>query len=173
MARAVVGFDGFQDQTGTNANPIDALLGPLQNNDGPVATFALLPGSPAIDRGNTASTCAATDQRGVRRPQTLSCSIGAFEPVSPQTGPTFVVNTDQDTAGDDCSVGFCSLRAAINAVNALPPNPATPYRIHFSIGESGLRTIAFATRPPALRNPVVVDGTTQSGSIARRARPSA
>jgi len=31
-----------------------------------------------VDQGNTA-TCAATDQRGVARPQGLACDIGAFE----------------------------------------------------------------------------------------------
>ena len=34
----------------------DPLLGPLQNNGGPTFTHALLPGSPAIDRGNPSFT---------------------------------------------------------------------------------------------------------------------
>jgi CSLREA domain-containing protein len=36
---------------GSAANPIDPRLGPLQNIGGPTLTRALLPGSPAIDRG--------------------------------------------------------------------------------------------------------------------------
>ncbi|MCB0182829.1 MAG: DUF11 domain-containing protein, partial [Caldilineaceae bacterium] len=37
-----------------------------------------LPGSPALDAGDTA-TCATTDQRGIARPQSDSCDIGAIE----------------------------------------------------------------------------------------------
>ena len=40
--------------------------------------YPLLLGSPAIDAGNP-STCLATDQRGVARPQGARCDIGAFE----------------------------------------------------------------------------------------------
>ena len=63
----------------------DPLLGPLQNNGGPTLTHALLPGSPAIDNGNTTRT---TDQRGAPRPfhdpnspngSGNNSDIGAFE----------------------------------------------------------------------------------------------
>jgi hypothetical protein len=37
---------------GTSAAPIDPLLGPLADNGGPTRTHALLPGSPAINRGD-------------------------------------------------------------------------------------------------------------------------
>ncbi len=40
-------LNGPGDQINT-----DPLLGPLQNNGGPTSTYALLPGSPAIDRGD-------------------------------------------------------------------------------------------------------------------------
>jgi hypothetical protein len=67
------------------------LLGPLQNNGGPTFTLALLPGSPAIDKGK--SFGAATDQRG--RPRVYDfptianaaggdgSDIGAFELTPP------------------------------------------------------------------------------------------
>ena len=42
------------------------LLGPLQDNGGPTLTMALLPGSPAIDQGNSFGL--TTDQRGLPRP---------------------------------------------------------------------------------------------------------
>jgi hypothetical protein len=45
-----------------NTNP---MLGQLQDNGGSTPTHALLPGSPAIDKGNTSLT---TDQRGFPRP---------------------------------------------------------------------------------------------------------
>jgi hypothetical protein len=56
----------------------DPKLGPLADNGGPTLTMALLPGSPAIDAGNT-SLAPATDQRGFPRPAGLAADIGAFE----------------------------------------------------------------------------------------------
>ncbi len=56
----------------------DPKLGPLADNGGPTWTMALLPGSPAIDAGNT-SLAPATDQRGLPRPVGLAADIGAFE----------------------------------------------------------------------------------------------
>jgi hypothetical protein len=40
------------NQIGTAANPVNALLGPLTNNDGPTMTHLLLPSSPAINAGS-------------------------------------------------------------------------------------------------------------------------
>jgi hypothetical protein len=56
----------------------DPKLGPLADNGGPTLTMSLLPGSPAIDAGNT-SLAPATDQRGFPRPAGLAADIGAFE----------------------------------------------------------------------------------------------
>lgn len=78
------------DQVGTDASPIDPLLGPLQMNGGPTATHALLPGSPAIDQGNSFGI--HFDQRHDKRPFVFSTipapggdgsDIGAFELESP------------------------------------------------------------------------------------------
>jgi hypothetical protein len=65
----------------------DALLGPLADNGGRTFTHALLPGSPAIDKG--VNTGATTDQRGEPRPFDFAAianasggdgsDIGAFE----------------------------------------------------------------------------------------------
>ncbi|RPJ00918.1 MAG: DUF11 domain-containing protein, partial [Chloroflexi bacterium] len=70
---------------GVNGNLIgqDPMLAALANHGGSTQTFALLPGSPAIDAGDDA-TCAAVpvnnlDQRGITRPQGAACDIGAFE----------------------------------------------------------------------------------------------
>jgi hypothetical protein len=57
------------------------LIGAFGNYGGPMQTFPLLPGSPAIDAGDD-TTCAqagSTDQRGIARPQGAHCDIGAFE----------------------------------------------------------------------------------------------
>jgi hypothetical protein len=59
---------------------VDPLLGPLQNNGGPTATFALLPGSPAIDAGDN-TDASQWDQRGPGFPRVVNgtIDIGAFE----------------------------------------------------------------------------------------------
>ena len=41
------------DLVGTTSNPLNPLLGPLQDNGGPTQTMALLPGSPAIAAGRS------------------------------------------------------------------------------------------------------------------------
>jgi hypothetical protein len=74
------------NQVGTVASPINPLLEPLQDNGGLTETHALLPGSRAIDKGNSFGL--TTDQRGFRRPVDFplpnapsgnSSDIGAFE----------------------------------------------------------------------------------------------
>lgn len=74
------GLTGLGDQTA-----VDPGLAPaLADNGGFTPTLALLPGSPAIDSGNP-GVCAATDQRGVFRPQdsdgygSILCDVGAYE----------------------------------------------------------------------------------------------
>jgi len=73
------------DQVGAGSNPIDPMLGPLQNNGGFTETHALIVGSPAIDGGNPQGcqdpdgNIIETDQRGISSPQSAACDIGAFE----------------------------------------------------------------------------------------------
>jgi predicted outer membrane repeat protein len=75
------------DQVGTTAHPIDPLLGPLANNGGPTLTFAVLPGSPALDAGDNSlavdqdANPLTTDQRGAGFPRLLggAVDIGAYE----------------------------------------------------------------------------------------------
>ncbi len=66
------------DLAGTAANPLDPMLGPLQDNGGPTFTHALLPGSAAIDAGDS-NQAPTTDQRGLSRIMDGSIDIGAFE----------------------------------------------------------------------------------------------
>jgi hypothetical protein len=70
------------DLIGKLADPIDAKLGPLQDNGGPTLTMALLPGSPALGAAACSDANGAplpVDQRGFPRPQSTGCDIGAFE----------------------------------------------------------------------------------------------
>ncbi len=71
------GFDPT-DLVGTADNPIDPLLGPLQDNGGPTPTMALLVGSPAIAAGDP-TDAPPTDQRGAPRLVHGTIDIGAYE----------------------------------------------------------------------------------------------
>jgi hypothetical protein len=125
------------DLTGTIALPLDPLLGPLQNNGGPTKTLALLPGSAAIDAGNSGGT--AIDQRGYSRPYDRASSmngpgsdgsdIGAFELQLivdvDLTGGGVVVKTPNQTD------------YAQNATVALAAYPATGWNFDHWSGDIG------------------------------------
>lgn len=70
------GFIAATDKKGTVKAPLEAKLDPLglRSNGGPTQTVALLPDSPAIDSGSSASLIAgtiSTDQRGTGFPRTV------------------------------------------------------------------------------------------------------
>jgi CSLREA domain-containing protein len=71
------------NRIGTSGSPLAPGLGPLQDNGGPTPTRAVLPGSPALDRGLV--TCPVRDQRGIARPldgdhdTVAACDAGAYE----------------------------------------------------------------------------------------------
>jgi predicted outer membrane repeat protein len=77
----------FLTAAGDLTNITNPKLGPLQDNGGPTFTFALLPGSVAIDAGDDSlgGLTPSVDQRGVTRPQDGGSGlgphvdIGAFE----------------------------------------------------------------------------------------------
>lgn len=87
------GSSGFSaahgDLLGTTANPLNPQLGPLANNGGPTLTLALLPGSPAIAKGdpNVQSATGPYDQRGpgFARAAKGIIDIGAYEYTQPST----------------------------------------------------------------------------------------
>jgi predicted outer membrane repeat protein len=87
----IIGSGNKGDLIGFAGDPLDPMLGPLQNNGGPTWTHALLRGSRAIDAGDNSAqdpiTLAAIsiDQRGRKRNRDgngdglASVDIGAFE----------------------------------------------------------------------------------------------
>ena len=122
---------GFDPVLGSLSNT-DPLLGPLQDNGGPTLTYALLPGSPAIDAARQ-ELCLESDQRGFAVPVDgdgdgeAECDIGAVEygssgqlsVISDQLSvisyqSTIQVDTLEDELNGD---GDCSLREAIEAAN--------------------------------------------------------
>ncbi len=104
----------------------DPALGALANNGGPTFTHALLSSSATLGAGSN-TVCDDNpgpnnlDQRGVTRPQSGNCDIGAFES-NAQTGPALIVNTAEDSDDTFCDaflvgVTDCTLREAINYAN--------------------------------------------------------
>lgn len=85
------GFNGPGDLAGSLANPLNANLGPLQNNGGPTQTMLPLPGSPALGAADP-SLAPGTDQRGQSRPTGGPTDIGAVQvsgtPTSPPPAPS-------------------------------------------------------------------------------------
>jgi len=90
----------------------DPLIDLLSDNGGPTPTYALPPGSPAVDAGDDA-VCAdlpvsGVDQRGIARPQGASCDIGAFEF---QETPTAVALIDLQASAPASALPRSVLRA--------------------------------------------------------------
>jgi hypothetical protein len=107
------------NQIGTASSPIDPRLTPLGWYGGPSQTFALLPGSPARDTGNSGTTL-TTDQRGLPRVVAGQTDIGAFQT---QADP-FLVTTLADPGRE---FGLLSLREAVALANVLPGDHAVSF----------------------------------------------
>ncbi len=131
--------DKENDQVGTTAAPIDARLGPLQDNGGPTETHALLDGSPAADHGDPGApgsdgaTCEAKDQRGVVRPGsgTTRCDVGAFE--SEVDRPPQIVDRGNQLSDEGTTIDLAIdatdpeghlLTYSVDALYPLPPGLA-------------------------------------------------
>ena len=117
------GFDNGEngDLVGSSENPIDPLLGELEDNGGSTPTIALLAESPAIDAGSNPNDL-ATDQRGEGFDRTVGdgTDIGAFEVQDDDGGQTptdLVVSILEDENDGDFSAGDLSLREAIALAN--------------------------------------------------------
>ena len=119
------GAEGFTDGengdiVGTVENPIDPLLGELQDNGGATPTQALLEGSPAIDAGSNPNNL-AFDRRGEGFDRTVGdgTDIGAFEVQAEDvdSNEALVVSTLEDENDGDFSAGDLSLREAIALAN--------------------------------------------------------
>jgi CSLREA domain-containing protein len=133
------------DLTGTSAQPLNPLLGPLQDNGGPTQTMALPADSPALDAGDDSVLGAplnlTSDERGFPRKSRNHVDIGAFELDDVQTGNTFTVTTTSDESDGICGVIRCTLRDALIAVNAA----AGGETVQFAPGVSGTITLTHGT----------------------------
>jgi CSLREA domain-containing protein len=129
------GLNATGDITGSNP-----LLSPFQDNSGNTWTYALLPGSPALNAGTNVG-CPSTDQRGVLRPHGAFCDIGAYETnYAPQavadgfstaedtplivTAPGLLAN---DTDPDNDVITATLITTPAHGALALTPNGALSY----------------------------------------------
>src|SRR5436309_412336 len=98
----------------------------------------------------------------------LSASIAAWQllPASLRNSivpvayaATFTVNTTVDHDDGLCDASDCSLREAINAVNAGSGGDV----ISFNLAGSGVRTISLTSALPVITKAVTINGTSQPG----------
>ncbi|MCB0060529.1 MAG: FG-GAP repeat protein, partial [Caldilineaceae bacterium] len=85
-----------------------ANLGPLEDNGGPTWTYALLPGSDALDAGECSGGTITVDQRGVSRPQGAACDIGAFEAEVSDEGAGYLY-VSANTWGEVAGIRFADM----------------------------------------------------------------
>jgi hypothetical protein len=121
----LIGFGGLGGlvvgPTGNQVNVVDPGLMPLGNYGGPTETFALLPQSAAVGRGDTETT-ATTDQRGFPRPVGSPSDVGAFQ----FSTPPLIVNTVADADVLQLPPGQLSLRMAVTVADFNNSGTSTP-----------------------------------------------
>ena len=149
------GFTAAGDQTGTNATPLNAQLGTLQNNGGPTDTMMLFADSPAIDRGNAFGL--TVDQRGLTRisdiPTLPNVSGGDGSDIGAVEFTGFLVVTTLDDHDDGmASPADTTLREAINTAIAQPGVEV----ISFLAGLTGI--IQLTTALPNVSSSMFIEG---------------
>ena len=148
--------NGNHDIAGSAASPIDPKLDPAgpQSNGGPTQTIALLPGSPAIDKGtsNGLTGHLTTDQRGAFFARTFDfpsisnviggdgTDIGAFEvtgiPVSALPPPSAALLVLALGAAVSIRLRRRLLLATVTLL-LLPVTPAAAQGIFYSVDSTG------------------------------------
>ena len=123
------------DLLGTATLPLNPKLGPLQNNGGPTLTMALLPGSPAIDKGGNANLVSPaypptgypflppiiSDQRGfisriLNGGFSATVDIGAYEyAAAKDLKSEAIADTTPCLSSTDCST-VANARVAIRSI---------------------------------------------------------
>lgn len=120
---------GSFNKPGDLPRVFNPMLGPLLNTGGPTETHRPLTGSPVIDAGDAAAKAGDGsvpdfDQRGAdfvrvfdgNLDSTARIDIGAYE----LQGSVFTVSSDQDENDGNLTLGFLSLREAIQLANDNP-----------------------------------------------------
>ncbi len=134
----------------TSADPLLSVLG---DYGGSTRTFALLPGSAAIDSG---SGCASTDQRGESR--VGACDVGAFE----SQGFT-LATSDGDEQSTPIGTAFADpLEVTVTADNSV--EPVDGGLVTFTPPASGA-SAALATSPAAISGGLASVSAVANGNV--------
>ncbi|MBE7494575.1 MAG: hypothetical protein HS117_06495 [Verrucomicrobiaceae bacterium] len=141
---------GIVNESGPPVITAAPLLRPLGNYGGPTPTMLPNADSPAIDAA--VDSTAATDQRGLARPQGGTADIGAVEVA---TASTFVVQNIADS-------GPGSLRQTLADAALFSPDASNTITFHH--GLSG-ETILLTTGHLTLGHDLTIDATGLSGGI--------
>lgn len=94
----------------------DAVVHPLAYNGGATLTYALRPGSLAVDAGvctDANDVVVDEDQRAAPRPSGSQCDIGAFE-APPLPEPELLIATTDEPPGANCGFGGLRLDAGLD-----------------------------------------------------------
>lgn len=174
-----VGFTGTGDQLGTAENPIDPLMGPLQNNGGPTLTCSPLPGSPAINAGLNSLVTSSVfgnapfyDQRGApfARLYESVVDIGALEaqPI-PDVFPPVIELIGGEAVLHECGSEYADLGATasdetsgditgdIQVTGSVDVNTLGNYELTYSVSDEANNTASITrivtvhdTTPPSI-----------------------
>jgi hypothetical protein len=133
------------DLVGTSENPIDPMLGPVQDNGGPTQTMALLVSSPALGAGDP-DEIGSTDQRGVVR--SGGVNIGAYQasatgfvvsaPDTVQSGVPFDVTLTAVDPFGQLALGYAG--TVTFSTSDLNPNVVLPADYTFTLADGGVHT---------------------------------
>jgi hypothetical protein len=172
-------LNGTGDRNSTNP-----MLGSLQDNGGSTPTQALLPGSPAIDKGNTSL---ATDQRGFPRPIDDPASangggnnsdIGAYEfqtatptPTPSPTATATATATAKPTATATVKPTATATATATAKPTATATATATPIAKPSSLANISTRLLV-ETGNNVLIGGFIITGTQPKKVIVRAIGPS-
>lgn len=115
MDGAGSGGFGVTDQVG-----VDPSLSPLADNGGPSFTHAIDNTSAAFDAGdctNNPGALVTEDQRGLARPQDVTCDIGAFEVgvLTPPCTPSPLLEVTAEAPGANCADGGVRIQDGVDA----------------------------------------------------------
>lgn len=93
-----------------------SIVDPLSDNGGPTRTYALQPGSPAVDAGvctDISGGIITTDQRNQARPPGTGCDIGAYE-APPPPAPAVLIVSGDELPGIECALGGQRIDAGLD-----------------------------------------------------------
>jgi hypothetical protein len=152
----------IEDNTCSPTLSGDPLLATLGNYGGDTQTLALLPGSPAINAGDSATCSGAEvnslDQRGVARP--VACDIGAFE----SQGFTLTISGGNNQS-TKINAAFASLLQVKFTANNNSEPVGTGGLIRFTASGSGA-SLSSASFTAATNGSGVASATVTANSVA-------